>query len=177
MVFMTNVSAAVLTTPNGLPTLPSAPTDFDFVLGDWTVRHRRLRERLVQCEEWVEFDGDMSTRPILGGYGNIEDNRLQFPEGEVRAVALRSYDETTKRWSIWWLDGRFPGQLDVPVVGGFEDGVGTFYAEDSLRGEPITIRFLWSRSGPDLLRWEQAFSADQRGSWETNWIMEFTRRN
>lgn len=153
-----------------------APTDFDFVFGDWVVRHRRLKERLAGCKDWVEFDGDMSTRAILGGYGNVEDNRLYFPEGEFRAVALRSFNAAAGTWSIWWLDGRFPDRIDVPVVGRFVDGVGTFYAEDSFGGRPIRIRFLWSKQHADALRWEQAFSADDGRSWETNWTMDFRRR-
>jgi hypothetical protein len=158
-----------------LPRLSSAPTDFDFVLGEWTVTHRRLRERLAGSDEWIEFDGEMSTRAILGGYGNIEDNRLFTPDGEVRAAALRSFDSEAGTWSIWWLDGRFPGAVDVPVVGSFINGVGTFFAEDSLAGAPITIRFTWSTTSSDQLRWEQAFSPDAGLTWETNWTMDFTR--
>jgi hypothetical protein len=158
-----------------LATLASAPTDFDFVLGDWTVRHRRLKQRLAGCTEWVEFDGEMSTRPILGGFGNLEDNLLRFPEGEFRAIALRAFDPSTSQWRIWWLDGRFPDRIDVPVAGRFEHGVGTFYANDSFEGRPITVRFLWSRRDADTLRWEQAFSPDDGASWETNWTMDFHR--
>jgi hypothetical protein len=155
---------------------PSAPRDFDFVLGDWRVRHRRLKERLVQSREWVEFDGEMSTRRILGGFGNIEDNRLYFPEGEFRAIAVRSYDPGKGTWSIWWLDGRFPDRMDVPVVGSFTDGVGTFFANDVYAGTPVKIRFIWSQASSDELRWEQAFSTDEGATWETNWIMSFHRR-
>lgn len=160
-----------------LPIHASAPTDFDFVLGDWRVRHRRLRERLCGCDDWVEFDGEMSTQHILGGFGNIEDNLLNFPEGGFRAVAVRAFDPVAATWSIWWLDGRFPGRLDVPVVGRFKDGVGTFLADDQLDGVPITVRFLWSRQSPDQLRWEQAFSTDGGQRWETNWTMDFYRKS
>lgn len=159
-----------------LPPLATAPTDFDFVIGDWHVRHRRLKQRLVDCREWDEFEGEMSTCKILGGFGNIEDNRLAFPEGEFRAVALRSFDAASGKWSIWWLDGRFPGRIDVPVVGEFKHGVGTFLASDSFDGRAITVRFLWSQSNPDALRWEQAFSTDEGQSWETNWTMDFMRK-
>jgi hypothetical protein len=158
-----------------LDTLTCAPTDFDFVIGDWQVRHRRLRERLAGCEEWIEFDGAMSTRKILGGFGNLEDNILEFPEGASRAVALRSYDPATKNWSIWWLDGRFPDRLDVPVVGTFSDGVGTFFANDTHASIPITVRFVWRQIDADTLRWEQAFSTDHGQTWETNWVMHFSR--
>jgi hypothetical protein len=90
-------------------------------------------------------------------------------------VALRSYDAAQDSWSIWWLDGRFPGRVDVPVVGRFEAGIGTFYAEDSFEGRPIRIRFIWQKLGPDRLQWEQAFTDDGGASWETNWVMTFTR--
>jgi hypothetical protein len=153
-----------------------APTDFDFEIGDWTVRHRRLRDRLVGCTEWEEFAGDSSTRHVLGGFGNVEDNLLHLPDGPYRAIAIRSFDAARRQWSIWWLDARFPGQLDVPVVGRFDNGVGTFLADDTLRGAPIRIRFLWHTSGPTGPRWEQAFSGDGGATWETNWTMEFSRR-
>lgn len=159
-----------------LELLASAPTDFDFVIGDWSVKHRRLKERLANCSDWIEFDGAMSTRKILGGFGNLEDNILSFPGEEVRAIALRSYDAHTKTWSIWWLDGRFPGRIDVPVVGAFEDGIGKFFASDTFEGIPITVRFIWRRVSSDELCWEQAFSADKGESWETNWTMNFRRQ-
>jgi hypothetical protein len=160
-----------------LKLMSSAPTDFDFVIGNWFVKHRRLKERLANCTEWVEFDGEMSTQKILGGFGNIEDNILRLPEQDVRAIALRSYDRNTKNWSIWWLDGRFPGQIDVPVVGKFIDGIGTFFANDTFQEIPIIVRFIWRQIGVDLLRWEQAFSADEGESWETNWTMDFRRQS
>jgi len=159
-----------------LALINDAPADFDFVIGDWRVAHRRLKERLVGCEDWLEFEGAMSTRKILGGFGNLEDNVLHFPDGDVRAIALRSYDAATGEWSIWWLDGRFPGRLDVPVVGRFENGVGTFFAEDMVGDIAVTVRFIWRQLKPDALRWEQAFSRDGGATWETNWIMAFSRQ-
>jgi len=49
-------------------------TDFDFEIGSWRVKHRRLKERLSNCEEWEEFDGTANMRTLLGGNGNVEDN-------------------------------------------------------------------------------------------------------
>jgi hypothetical protein len=153
----------------------NAPSDFDFIIGDWHVKHRRLRSRFSNCTEWTEFDGQSSTSKILGGFGNLEDNILHFPDGAFRAVAMRSYCSKSGTWSIWWLDGRNPTALDVPVVGKFSDRIGLFYAEDFLDGQAVKVRFTWTALPGANPRWEQAFSNDQGETWETNWRMEFLR--
>jgi hypothetical protein len=58
------------------------------------------------------------------------------------------------------------------VVGRFEKGVGTFYADDEFNGKPIRVRYLWTHT-PNP-HWEQAFSDDGGKTWETNWTMDFT---
>lgn len=160
--------------PVTLPLESSAPKDFDFIIGDWIVHHKRLNERLVGCTTWTAFSGRSSTRKTLGGLGNLEDNILYHPEGTFRAAALRSYCTKTKNWSIWWLDSRNPSQLDKPVVGRFIDARGVFYADDLLNGQPIKVRFTWLPHQNEEARWEQAFSGDGGATWETNWIMQFT---
>jgi len=152
----------------------SAPKDFDFIIGDWTVRHRRLNQRLAGCTEWTEFLGRSSTRKTLGGFGNVEDNLLNFPEGAFRAIAVRSYCAKARTWSIWWLDGRNPTQLDKPVIGQFTGNTGLFYTDDVFNGQPIKIRFTWLSEPNEDPRWEQAFSPDEGATWETNWTMQFT---
>ncbi len=150
--------------------------DFDFLVGDWRVHHRRLKERLAGCREWVEFDGTSSLRVLMGGWANVDDNMLNLPGGAYRGVSLRSYDPKTGQWAIWWLDGRNPfGELDPAVKGRFVDGVGTFYAEDTFKGRPIRVRFIWENITPTSAHWEQAFSTDGGKTWETNWVNDFTR--
>lgn len=149
--------------------------DFDFLFGTWQVRHRRLNRRLAGCTEWTGFDGTSSAHALLGGAGNVDDNVLNLPGGPYRAATLRAYDPATKQWAIWWLDGRQPHTIDAPMIGRFEDGVGTFFADETFEGRPIRVRFLWSRITPVSCRWEQAFSADGGRTWEINWEMDFTR--
>jgi hypothetical protein len=150
--------------------------DFDFLVGRWQSHHRRLKERLAGSQEWVEFEGTLSMRKLMDGWANVDDNVLKLPGDEYRAVALRAYDPKTGQWAIWWLDGRNPfGELGPPVKGHFENGVGTFYADDTLRGKPIRVRFVWSQITATSARWEQAFSPDGGKTWETNWTMEFRR--
>lgn len=156
---------------------PNAPQDFDFIIGDWNVSHRRLKDILNDGEEWIEFNGLSSTVHTLGGYGNIEDVQLHFPDLSVRAKAIRSYNSETREWSIWWLDGRNPNALDTPVVGKFSEGIGRFYADEVYNDTPIKVRFLWNSTNPKKPTWEQAFSKNNGESWETNWVMEFSPKN
>jgi hypothetical protein len=156
--------------------MPHDPAhDFDFLFGSWKVRHRRLVERLAGSTEWQEFDGTCVTAPLLNGLGNVDDNWLDIPSGAYRAIAVRSFDPQSKQWAIWWLDGRSPHQLDVPVKGGFLDGVGTFLANDTLREKPVLVRFQWSAITPATAEWRQAFSPDDGRTWEVNWEMWFSR--
>ncbi len=112
----------------------------------------------------------------MDGWANVEDHTFDKPTGVSRGAALRAYDPKTGQWAVWWIDGRVPhNDLDPPVKGRFENGVGTFSSDGTLDGKPIRMRFLWSRITPTSARWEQAYSSDAGTTWETNWIMEFRR--
>ena len=145
----------------------SGVNDFDFLAGRLRVYHRRLKERLAGNHEWIEFEGTLGRCRRHGAHGRL-------PGGAYRAVTLRTYDRAKGRWSIWWIDGRNPSHLDPPVVGGFDNDVGTFYADDTFKGKPIRVRFLWTNLATRP-HWEQAFSDDGGKTWETNWIMEFVK--
>jgi Protein of unknown function (DUF1579) len=164
-----------LTDKDLIPMPASTAHDFDFLIGDWRVHHTRLRERLVGNHEWQEFDGTCSMRPLLGGSGNADDNLVNLPDGPYHAVSLRAYDPGTQRWAIWWLDARHPHHIDVPVVGGFDDGIGSFFADDVINGQAVRVRFKWLDIHTASPRWEQAFSPDAGKTWEVNWTMRFER--
>jgi len=153
----------------------SSPNDFDFLVGDWRVSHARLHERLVGSSDWRSFGGVCSMRKLMNGVANVDDNILQLPSGVYRAISLRSFDPISRQWAIWWLDGRNPHSIDVPVVGGFTDGIGEFIANETVDGRPIVVRFRWTETNSDAPHWEQAFSPDGGETWEVNWRMRFTR--
>lgn len=147
--------------------------DFDFWMGRWTVRNRRLRERLRGSNAWDEFEATCVARPMAGGLGNEDEYRTDFAGGFV-GMTFRFFDPKAQRWSIHWADNR-RGVLDPPVVGSFAGDVGTFEGDDTFEGRPIRVRFIWTRLCEGRARWEQAFSADAGRTWETNWVMEMTR--
>ena len=148
--------------------------DFDFLIGAWKVHHRMLKERLKGSGDWAEFKGNMVSRKILNGVGNMDDNIIQMKTSPVHAITLRLFNLVSKEWSIYWSTDR-TGILDVPVIGGFKDGRGEFYSQEIFEGRHMYSRFIWSKITANSCQWEQAFSEDGGKTWETNWIMEFER--
>lgn len=148
--------------------------DFDFLHRDWRVRHRKLTTRLADASDWVEFDGTSSTRPLLAGFGNVEDNFIDDPRGAYHAAALRAFEADTGLWRIWWLDQRSPSEIGPPVVGRFTGDRGEFVAADHWDGRPILVKFVWLKEAAEGPMWEQAFSADGGQTWEPNWSMQFS---
>jgi hypothetical protein len=148
--------------------------DFDFLLGSWRVRNRRLRERHVGSDEWEEFEASTVVRPLPGGLGNEDDFRTTHAGGFV-AMALRLFDPAQGRWAIYWADSRRPGVLDPPVLGRFEGDVGLFEGTDVDDGRPVAVRFRWTDVQTPEPRWEQSFSVDGGRTWEPNWEMRLSR--
>lgn len=149
--------------------------DFDFLHGRWRVHNRRLRRPLSGSGEWYEFEGTAVERPLWDGQGNLEEYEAELPTGDrLRGLALRLYDPRSRQWTINWSSSA-TGRLDRPMTGEFRDGRGEFYNQEELEGRAIYVRFIWTSLGPAACRWEQAFSADGGRTWETNWIMDFTR--
>lgn len=160
--------------PTPLPRLPQAPDDWNFLIGRWQVAHRR-RPRLSRADHWDDFDGTLHNWPVLGGFGNVGDNLMRMPTGEVRGMGIRALDSARGEWSSWWLDGRAPDRIGAPLRGHFRNGEGVFTGEEIVDGRSIRTRVIWSRITPRSARWEQASSTDGGTRWDTDWISDFTR--
>ena len=149
--------------------------DFDFLHGTWRIHNRKLRDPLCNSTEWYEFEGRAVERPFWDGQGNLEEYEATLPDGtRIRGMALRLYNPGARRWTINWASST-TGTLDPQMTGGFRDGRGEFYSHEDYKGRMILVRFIWTSAGSNAARWEQAFSADAGKTWETNWIMDFTR--
>ena len=148
--------------------------DFDFLIGTWKVYHHRLKERLKGSSTWEEFEGDTTVRKILNGLGNMDENIIHRQTGAVHAITLRLFDPKSNEWSLYWA-ADLTGTLEVPMIGGFKNGVGEFYAQEVFEGRHIFSRFIWSEIASASCKWEQAFSTDGGKTWETNWVMNFQR--
>jgi hypothetical protein len=149
--------------------------DFDFELGSWTIHLKRLMHPLTGSTSWVEFDGTSVTRKVWNGRSQIEEFETDSPAvGHIEGLTLRTYDPQTHQWRLYWANSK-NGIMDPPQVGQFQNGVGKFYATDTLNGKPIMVRFVWSKTTTNSPHFEQAYSGDGGETWEVNWITDQTR--
>jgi hypothetical protein len=147
----------------------SSEHDFDFLVGNWKLRNRKLKSRLTHSDEWTAFESRVEMHQILNGLGNIDKYTDMTSGKPYEGVALRLFNTKTKLWSIYWADSN-SGALDPPVVGSFANGVGHFFARDTYQGQNIIMVFRWDVRNPLRPIWSQAFSADEGKTWEWNSI-------
>lgn len=148
------------------------PHDFRFLDGNWSVTHRKLRERLRNCDEWETFTASGRHDSWCDGIVSVDE--FDFPATNSRGCSIRNLDVAAKRWTIHWTTSR-TGTLFPPVYGGFDGDRGEFYGTDFEGETPVLARYVWSGRLTGVPRWEQAFSTDAGRTWETNWIMDFAR--
>jgi hypothetical protein len=149
--------------------------DFDFFHGSWRIHNRRLVRRLEKSDKWEEFEATGACQPIFGGVGNVDSFSAILPDRSAfEGASYRLFNPKTGLWSIYWADDR-SCVLFPPVSGRFRDGVGEFFGDDTHDGRPVRVVFHWTDMTATSAHWQQAFSADNGATWETNWHMFFTR--
>jgi hypothetical protein len=151
--------------------------DFDFLIGDWKAHLRRLPDRLVGSNKWIEYDGISRHKKLLDSNANFEEFEVNGREKDqhIKGQALRLYNPASHQWSIYLID-LDKGVLGLPpVVGEFTGRRGEFYDQEEWNGRSILVRYVWSDISPQSARMEQAFSADGGKTWEVNWICELSR--
>jgi hypothetical protein len=161
----------LLQSASGAPAARDGEHDFDFLVGRFKVHMKRLSP---ETHQWVEFDGYGVYRQILNGRGNINEFVADSPTGHIRGLTLRTYNPATHLWSLYWANSQ-DGILDSPQLGQFKDGVGEFYAQDTIDGKFVFVRYVWSKVTPNSAHFEQAFSSNGGKSWEVNWQSDMTR--
>ncbi len=148
--------------------------DFDFEIGTWKTHLRRLIHPLSGSTKWVEYDGTTIVRKVWDGKANLVELTVDGPAGHIEALSLRLYNPAAHQWSLNFANSN-DGSLSQPTIGGFKDGRGEFYDQETLNGRAIFVRFVISGISSDSCRFEQSFSADGGKTWEVNWIAVDTR--
>lgn len=146
------------------------PGDFDFLTGEWRIKHRRLPGA---GQAWDLFEGEATCWSILGGVGHVEE--LRIPARNFAGMGLRLLDVEGQVWVDRWVNAKSGVMGAGGQLGTFVDGVGTFEADDMDGETPIKVRGVWDDIGPGQCRWRQAVSRDGGKSWEENWIMDWRK--
>jgi hypothetical protein len=158
-----------------IPSNTSSQNDFDFFEGKWKIQHRKLKSRLSNSTEWVEYEGTNEDFRILNGIGHTNNNRATIDGKPVEGISLTLFNPQTKLWSIYWASSKDGILSSTPIVGSFENKIGRFYTKEFFNGRPIIVMAKWDKTNPDKAVWSQAFSTDNGQSWEWNWYMTQTR--
>jgi hypothetical protein len=148
--------------------------DFDFEFGKWKATVRRLRDPFAEKKEWIEYTGPSIVRPVWDGRANLGEIDLSGPAGKIRGLSMRLYDPATREWRIHWANAN-DGLIGDAMVGGFRDGRGEFYDQETIGTHTVLVRFIFSDIGARTFKLEQAFSSDGGKTWEPNWLASFER--
>jgi hypothetical protein len=152
------------------PFLPvSGNGDFNFLTGEWKIANRQRQPD----GKWKEFTGTATVYAVLGGLGSIE--QLRIPATRFLGMGIRVFDIEKQLWADHWVAAN-AGVVNLPMMGSFKGGVGTFLAEDSIDGKTVIVgRGVWDRITPTSCRWFQSDTKDGGKTWDDNWYMDWTR--
>src|SRR5437899_5067353 len=80
--------------------------DFDFLIGNWKAHVRRLPDRLVGSNTWIEYNGISNHKKLLDSNANFEEFEVDNPEKHlhIKAQTLRLYNPESRQWSLYLLD-------------------------------------------------------------------------
>ena len=148
--------------------------DFDFEIGRWKTHLKRRLHPLTGSTEWVEYDGTTIVSKVWNGRANLVELEVDGRAGHIEAASWRLYNPEARQWRLNFANSAV-GTTTSPSIGEFRNGRGEFYAQDTLNGRSILVRFVISDITADSCHFEQAFSDDGGKTWESNWVATDTR--
>jgi hypothetical protein len=95
----------------------SSKNDFDYLVGNWNIRNRTLKFRLV-----------------LVGLGNVDIFHTEFDGKPFEGLTVRLFDPQTRLWTIYWADSNAV-KLDGGKVGSFDGDMGEFFGREMVAGK------------------------------------------
>jgi hypothetical protein len=125
--------------------------DFDFLAGEWTIAHRRLKDGTTDV--WEESQSGATVHRVLDGMGSIEE--LRKPDGSFMGMGIRVWLPQEKKWADHWT-GTYNGIVNPAQKGEFIDGEGVFISEEVVDGVTWLYRGIWDRITATSCRWHQS---------------------
>ena len=148
--------------------------DFDPLIGAWKFHLKRRLHPLTGSNTWVESEGTGVCFKIWDGRAELDTAEIDDPVGHIEGLTVRTYNPQSHQWRLYWANSK-NGIMDPPQVGGFKNGRGEFFAQDTINGRTILIRYAWTDMTSNSPHFEQSFSDDGGKTWEVNFITDQTR--
>jgi len=148
--------------------------DFDPLIGKWKYHLKRRLHPLTGSSTWVESDGTGACFKIWDGRAQLDTIVVDGPTGHIEGLTLRTYNPQSRQWRLYWANSK-NGIIDPPQIGEFKNGRGEFFAQDTINGRTVLIRYVWTDMTTNSPHFEQSFSDDGGKTWEVNWITDQTR--
>ena len=120
--------------------------DFDPLIGSWKYHLKRRVNPLTGSNTWVELEGTGTCYKVWDGRAQLDTVELDGPTGHLEGLTLRTYNPQSHQWRLYWANSKI-GILDPPQVGEFKNGRGEFFAQDTINGKTILIRY--ALDGPE----------------------------
>lgn len=149
-------------------------SDFAPLLGSWEFQVKRLQHPLSGSTTWVDLQGTGECFKVWDGRANMDTIEADGPTGHLEGLTLRLFNPQSHQWSLYWANSKI-AKLDPPQVGEFKNGHGDFYAQDTINGRTILIRYDWTNLTTSTPHFEQSFSDDGGKTWEVNFIADQRR--
>jgi hypothetical protein len=157
----------------GSGSLPKPTGDFDFLVGPFDVVNRRLMKPLTGDDTWEEFSATAIARTYFNGSVSVDE--MCFPTKGFFGMSLRLFDPVAREWTVYWVNSQ-TGKLQQPVRGRWAGGISLLFGDDEHGSIPVRASYRWSDVMGQTAHWEQGFSVDSGRTWETNWTMDWSRR-
>jgi hypothetical protein len=160
-------------TPTPTPAVHDGQHDFDFNIGVWHTRIRRILDPFAGSSESVELNGTVTVRKVWDGKAELEEIEADGPKGHWEGLTLFLYNPSAHQWSQSFANSKV-GTLSSNI-GEFKNGRVVLIGQDTVNDKMILVRAMWSDIKPDSHQYEESYSNDGGTTWVRSFIANLTR--
>jgi hypothetical protein len=160
-------------TPTPAPAVHDGQHDFDFNIGVWHTRIKRILDPFAGSSESVELNGIVTVRKVWDGKAELEEIEADGPKGHWEGLTLFLYNPSAHQWSQSFANSKV-GILSSNI-GEYKDGRVVLIGQDTVNDKTILVRAMWSDIRPDSHQYEESYSNDGGTTWVRSFIANLTR--
>jgi hypothetical protein len=129
--------------------------DFDFNIGVWHTHITRTLDPFAGDSASVEMNGTVTVRKVWDGKAELEEIETDGPKGHWEGLTLFLYNPGAHQWSQTFANSKV-GVLSSNIGKREGDRV-VLIGQDTVNGQMILVRAVWSDIKPDSHQYEESF--------------------